>query len=136
MTNVEFNKTAIFSALKDAGVSSAVLDYQGEGDSGDNPDITFHPSSPDLTVKVQLQKVERIYNQTLKEVEETIGTVERTLERALDAFLYEVINESNHAGWENGDGGGGTLTLDIASNSYELAHYDNIIHQEHSTYKG
>lgn len=47
-------------------------------------------------------------------------------------FLFDIV-EDHHSGWENNEGGGGTVTWDLSTDKITLEHYDNIISQSYTT---
>lgn len=57
------------------------------------------------------------------------GGMEDELEEAVAAFVWDFAY-SRHPGFENGEGGQGTLVWDIATDSITLDHGDNYIEVE------
>jgi len=109
-----FTKTAVFEALTAENITSVVVTFDGEGDSGQIDDIiaTAHGKQhalPGLTVETQ-----RATWGT-----DTIECKRTTLADAIETLCYAVLSEA-HDGWENNDGAFGNFTFNVAARSIEL----------------
>ncbi|MEM7670426.1 MAG: DUF6878 family protein, partial [Pseudomonadota bacterium] len=82
----------LLAALRALGVTEVIAEYEGYGDSGNVEDITLQPN--DLTPDSDLM---------------------RKLEDFAWSFAY-----NQHPGFENNEGGYGTLTWDVAGDSITL----------------
>jgi hypothetical protein len=133
MTQIEFNKLAILNAMREAGIDSAVIDYQGGGDSGDVVDLAFSASGEpcdDIPTTVKIKRHHVTWDTTTKITVTTEIEVECTLREALHDFLWSCVDADGHAGWENNDGGFGRLTLDCGKNICTLVHSQNVVTTE------
>lgn len=88
------------------GVTKFSCEYSGEGDSGDI-DYNFY------------EKNEAFGPKNKKDIPEEILTK-----------LLDIVWEFVPSGFENNDGGYGTLTIDFQTNTIELSHNDRIIEVE------
>lgn len=130
---IAHNKAQLVEALKTAGIASAIVEYSGEGDDGGHYDFAYTPDlkiDTPITIKVLTGEfVDGKWKHC--EVEKSMP-----MDDALGNFLDELLTQHGHDGYENGDGGGGTLTINVQENSYLLEHYDNIVQQESSSHEG
>jgi hypothetical protein len=136
---IESNKIAICKALLGAGLKVATVEYSGEGDSGSGSSITFgDPNEVDLesSLAIDMQVLSRVYDGVRGEWSESLESKSMNQDDALEMFLDQVISHHGHDGFENGDGGGGGLTVYADSGKYELNHYDNIVEQHHESHSG
>jgi hypothetical protein len=113
-------KRPILAALKRAGIANLEIAYDGEGDSGQIGEITASdrddkPVPLKGSVLLDLDGTQRSYGLT----------------EALDAFTWEVLS-LYHDGFDNNDGGFGTLSIDVHKGSFTLEHSDRVIDVCHS----
>ncbi|WP_371158359.1 DUF6878 family protein [Jannaschia sp. 2305UL9-9] len=90
-------RTRLLAALRALGVASLEADYDGYGDSGNVEAIRAEP---------EVAKVDEM--------------------EGLADFLWSVAY-AEHPGFENNEGGGGTVTWDVAVDRIDLDHYDNVV---------
>lgn len=132
---VAFNKGEILKGLKSIGATTATCHYSGEGDDGGSVDIgVYGPDNQtliqadDCHVQRKQLKHQRVADKWVPQlVEERVSLIE-----AIENLCEDMIEQCGHGGWENGDGGGGSLTINTESENVELDHYDNIVEQHHS----
>jgi len=108
-------KRLILAALKRACIAAVEVAYDGEGDSGQIGEITaVDPAGKPATllhsVFLNLDGKRRKYS----------------LAEALDAYTWEVL-AIHHAGFEDNEGGFGTLSIDVASGTISLDHNARIV---------
>jgi hypothetical protein len=117
--------------LTDTGVHAIDVDYSGSGDSGNDNDLTVFSApgviqrdNPVLEQQVTIPTVKHVYNRE-KHVDETVES-EHTLDAktALEDLLDAAIGAAGHWGFENNEGGSGTLTLK-ADGTASLSHVYN-----------
>ena len=105
------NKAAVFDALATAGISTVLVTFDGESDSGQIEDITADDSAriPD----------------TLIELLQTgwgtgkLDSSQRPLRDAIETLCYDYL-EQEHGGWENNDGAFGEFTFSVAGKTIAL----------------
>jgi uncharacterized protein DUF6878 len=99
----KLNKTVLFDALASLGVATIVVDFDGEGDSGQiNSVAAFVNAQP-----FQLPKTMLTINYTSWS-SEVFQTRDIPLEEAVEEICYGYL-EQEHGGWVNNDGAYGEL---------------------------
>ena len=105
------NKAAraeLIAQLRAIGITEVTAAYEGYGDSGNVEDITVQPNGIEIA-----------------------GDLSTKLEDFAWSFAYE-----HHPGFENNEGGYGTLTWDISVDSITLDHADRYVESTHSYSEG
>ncbi|WP_068117765.1 DUF6878 family protein [Tropicimonas marinistellae] len=105
------NKAArgeLLPQLRALGIAEIVAEYEGYGDSGNIEDVTVQPAGIVLP---------------------------NDLMTKLEDFAWSVAYHQ-HPGFENNEGGYGTLTWDIAADSITLDHADRHVECTHSHDEG
>ncbi|MEL6465681.1 MAG: DUF6878 family protein [Pseudomonadota bacterium] len=98
----------LLPALRALGVTEVIAEYEGYGDSGNVEGITLQPNDVRL---------------------------DADLTRKLEDFVWSVAY-NQHPGFENNEGGYGTLTWDISADSIMLDHADRYVECSHSYEEG
>lgn len=101
-------RAAMLVQLLALGVTEVTAEYEGYGDSGNVEDITLQPSGIVLPSELSSQ---------------------------LDEFAWGYAYQQ-HPGFENNDGGYGTLTWDITKDSIDIDHADRFVESTHSYHEG
>jgi hypothetical protein len=110
-------KAAILAALKATRAANVTIEYDGEGDSGQITGITA------MTARGKAAKLPKgPFSLQLYDAQSSYVS----FEDALDAFAWTVLRVY-HGGFENNDGGFGTLTINVAEETITLDHNDRII---------
>jgi len=94
--------------LRALGVTEVTAEYEGYGDSGNVEFITLQPSGIALASELSSQ-----------------------LDEFAWAFAYQ-----QHPGFENNEGGYGTLTWDLIKDGIDLDHADRFVDCTHSYHEG
>ena len=103
-------KATILQLLKDAGVAQATMEYDACGDSGQIHDIqAFDASGKDVSQRLKLKTQSG-----------------ETLVETLYELAWQVLQHF-HDGFENGDGGCGEISVDVAAGTITLDHNDHIV---------
>jgi hypothetical protein len=121
---IQTNKLAILAAMKAAGIKVVTVEYTGEGDSGNGMDVSAEGGSElETNTQVDLMVVSNSWNEGAKcwDSQEVVETM--SLADALEKFVDDLI-EKHHSGFENGDGGGGSVTLDAKEGTVAYEKYD------------
>ena len=100
-------RAVLLVQLRTLGITEAGAEYEGYGDSG-NVEYFLQPSGVALPPELSGQ-----------------------LEDFAWAFAYQ-----QHPGFENNDGGYGTLTWDLLEDSIDLDHADRFVDTRHSYHEG
>jgi hypothetical protein len=108
------NKAAIFDALSAAAITEVLVEFDGEGDSG------------------QIEMVTVVRNQEPVEMPEGAVTLlqasfgspepvlsECSIREGIETLCYDFL-EDEHGGWENNDGAFGEFRLDVAKRAIQL----------------
>ena len=101
-------RAALLSQLRALGVKEVTAEYEGYGDSGNVEDITLQPNGIALLPELSSK-----------------------LEDFAWSFSYD-----QHPGFENNEGGYGTLTWDILADSITLDHADRYVECSRSYHEG
>jgi hypothetical protein len=101
------NKTAVFNALSEAGITRVLAYFDGEGDSGQLDNVTAHCGGeerkfPEATVELQQVSWGSDKGDTRK----------ATLREAVEQLCYDFL-EQEHGGWENNDGAFGEFAFEV-----------------------
>lgn len=123
---VAFNKQAIIEALKPHGIVKVTVEYYGGGDSGGTEDVRLELENGETVstpnVVMFYADARSRYNLETGSLEvETVTKKEMALSAALEDFAMHLV-ESHHAGWENNDGGRGTVTFHVNTNEITVEH--------------
>jgi len=101
-------RAKLLAQLRALGVTAVTAEYEGYGDSGNVEDVTLVPSDISLPADLANQ---------------------------LDDFAWGFAYQQ-HPGFENNDGGYGTLSWDLVKDSIDLDHADRFVDSSHSYHKG
>lgn len=101
-------RTELLGSLRALGITEVTAEYEGYGDSGNIEDVTLQPSGIRL-----------------------LDDLSTRLEDFAWSFAYH-----QHPGFENNEGGYGTLTWDISADSITLEHADRYVECSHSCDEG
>jgi hypothetical protein len=120
------NKAALFDALARAGITSVLVRFDGEGDSG------------------QIEEIDAVCGETPAElpsgeieiVEPVRGSLEArhitlSVRDAIETLAFNLLEET-HGGWENEDGAWGDFTFDIAERTITLAYNERRMESDYS----
>jgi hypothetical protein len=130
------NKHAILKALAQHGLAYVVAEYSGYEDSTDGFEISTAPNGPALPeVSVTVVEVDSQWDEVAGKVEERIVEKERPLADAIESFAWEIIDR-HHSGFQNNEGGRGTLTLDVEAWGWSLDHEDFVTESVQSFCQG
>ena len=96
-------RAVLLAQLRILGITEVSAEYEGYGDSGNVEDITLQPSGTALLSELSGQ---------------------------LEDFAWALAYQQ-HPGFENNDGGYGTLTWDLLKDSINLDHADRFVVSYH-----
>ncbi|APX26217.1 MULTISPECIES: DUF6878 family protein [Salipiger] len=105
------NKAArgeLLPLLRALGITEVVAEYEGYGDSGNIEDVTVQPAGVELSDELNTK---------------------------VEDFAWSVAYHQ-HPGFENNEGGYGTLTWDVIADSIALDHADRYVECSHSFDEG
>lgn len=123
------NKTAVFAALVQAGITLLTIDFDGEGDSGQlNEIVALSGDTPVTLPATPLTLHEVLWNS------DQLNQLDTTLPEAIETLCYGYL-EQEHDGWENNDGAYGAFRFDVAACMIELefnGRFTDVITSSHS----
>ena len=108
------NKAAVFEALSAAGITDVIVDFDGEGDSGQINNIAAQADGAAADLPATSVTIHTV----------TWGaTVAKThqcpLAEAIEQLCYDYLAQE-HDGWENNDGAYGEFHLDVRARTLAL----------------
>lgn len=132
----EFNKQVLLEALRSLGAKEVVATYAGSGDEGQIDEVGLQPTTLDAA-QVQVQPAAELaaWDPTTRTHQTNLVLDTRDLRTALCDFLDTALAVVGHDGYENGDGGQGTLTIDVGAGSVMLEHTDFYTESDTSTHE-
>lgn len=108
------NKGVVFDALAAANITSVVVEFDGEGDSGQINAVTAFRGEEQVELPVTPVTLQRASsNQT------ELRSAEEPLPQAVETLCYDYLGHA-HGGWENNDGAYGEFRLDVGARTVEL----------------
>lgn len=121
------NRELILDALKHKSIPSVIVVYDGYGDSGGITDFQVNggKGQADLADKVICQTSEPFTGEKFDE--------EKTLKDLIESLAMDFV-ESDHDGWENNEGGSGTVTFDTQAMQVRVDHLENYVSHEEYTH--
>lgn len=139
LKNLKRATRPILEKLKELGIAIVEARYSGSGDCGyvDDIDATLKDSTlftplnwgKNNTIDALITKDKFIDGKYVTSCD--VQSV--TLECAIESLLYDWL-DITHKGWENNDGGDGTLTINVNSETITLQHRDFIVEYDESEY--
>lgn len=108
-------KQALLAALRRTRAAIVQIAYDGEGDGGQIVDIRACSAR---------KRPVKLFGSVVLDLDETPESYD-SLDQALDAFTWAVL-DVYHAGFENNEGGFGTIDIDVAKGTVSIDHNDRI----------
>ena len=108
-------KLAVIPALRQAGIAKVEIRFDGSGDSGAVEEIVCLDAA-DSALACPETMLDPIPNDRPDEADLADPVL---LPAALDSLAYLAL-ERHHPGWENNDGAGGQLEIDVEEASFVL----------------
>ncbi len=130
---IHANRESLLAALIKLNITEVIIRYEGGGDSGDVTELEVKPEpvTPQLAVEhiahryVASEYRDREYHYFLEERQSSVDD-------ALRDFAMAWAN-AQHSGWENNDGGSGSVTIHVTENNFQLEHTE--YYTESSSYE-
>ena len=116
------NRDRLLAALAGIGVLRVVVAYDGGGDSGDVSEVSVEP--PELLPRLRAETMAlRCRMGEFRDGRYHYHTADHpmSLHRALADFTLDWVADT-HNGWENNEGGNGSVTLDVVAGALKLEH--------------
>ncbi len=121
----DFNKHSLAASMRQLGASSVVVTYSGGGDEGRIDAISFFPPevpAGDSSACVALMRYH--WDPAAQCGATELAFEDMALPDVAEALCDFAVSSTGHNGYENGEGGSGTFTLQAADASAELEHSD------------
>lgn len=142
MSKLTRNIQAISTAMKEAGIKAAEVWYSGSGDSGDGCDHSIewartsqNAELPDKSPKAASPEVDIVLASYRYENGEHVteeSSQKMHLQSAMEEVLWDALKEIGRSGFENDEGGYGTLRVD-QDGLATLTHTDRFIEGSETT---
>lgn len=123
---IRANVALIATKMRQHSVEKIEVEYNGCGDSGEETVESIECFGGEPFNEMKVAFIERKTSWLDQELVITFAEGERTVDDALTELLSMVLEDSQHDGYENGDGGGGTMTVK-ADGKMVTEHYENYI---------
>ena len=120
------NKAALFDVLVQAGITSILVSFDGEGDSGQIEEIdALCGETP-----VELPPGEIAIAKPIWDSPE-IQHVTLSVHDAIEKLAFDLLGET-HGGWENGEGAYGDFTFNVGERTITLAYNERRMESDYS----
>ena len=108
------NKTLLFAALAEAGVTTVEIRFDGAGDSGQIEQIEARAEEDSVELPATQVDTMRIDYASIEPISEV-----KPLPDAIEALCYALL-ETGHGGWEINEGAFGEFSFDVAAGTITL----------------
>ena len=122
------NKASLFAALRDVGIATVVVTFDGYGDSGQIESIEARSSDGPADIPTTPVEIARL-DFPATEPERLTEPLGEAIETLAYAFL-----EQTHGGWENNGGAFGDFVFDVAEETITLDYNERIETSENYTH--
>ncbi|HNN30173.1 MAG TPA: hypothetical protein PKL36_14110 [Agitococcus sp.] len=124
---VRANRQPLLTALAALAITQLVVRYEGGGDSGDVSELEIFPETLAQANIANTLKVEQVTYHCLAgeyqdgEYRYFLQEQQSSIDSALRDFTLTWV-DAHHGGWENNDGGSGTMTINVTEGTFRLEH--------------
>ena len=124
---VRANRQPLLTALAALAITQLVVRYEGGGDSGDVSELEIFPESlAQANIADTLKTQQLTYHCLAGEYQDGeyryfLQEQQSSIDSALRDFVLTWV-DAHHGGWENNDGGSGTVTIKVTEESFRLEH--------------
>ena len=124
---VRANRQPLLTALAALAITQLVVRYEGGGDSGDVSELEIFPETLAQANIANTLKVEQVTYHCLAgdyqdgEYRYFLQEQQSSIDSALRDFTLTWV-DAHHGGWENNDGGSGTVTINVSEGTFRLEH--------------
>ena len=124
---VRANRQPLLTALAALAITQLVVRYEGGGDSGDVSELEIFPELLAQANIANTLKVEQLTYHCLAgeyqdgEYRYFLQEQQSSIDSALRDFVLTWV-DAHHGGWENNDGGSGTMTINVSEGTFRLEH--------------
>ncbi len=131
---IHANRQPLLVALAALNITEVSIRYEGGGDSGDVMEILVKPEE-----KLPLLTTEQVlFHTVLTEYRDghsqyQLSESSMSIDDALRDFTLTWV-DAHHGGWENNEGGDGTITIHVAESRFQLAHSECYVERNDYAY--
>ena len=124
---VRANRQPLLTALAALAITQLVVRYEGGGDSGDVSELEIFPESlAQANIADTLKTQQLTYHCLAGEYQDGeyryfLQEQQSSIDSALRDFVLTWV-DAHHGGWENNDGGSGTVTINVSEGTFRLEH--------------
>ena len=123
------NKNALFDALAVTNITTVVVTFDGEGDSGQIESVDARAGEDAAALPTTTVAIRNVAWDGSSAHVVTLSIAD-AIEKLAYAFLEEL-----HDGWENNDGAYGEFTFDVAERTITLDYNERTMTSEHYAYE-
>ena len=124
------NKKVLFEALKETGIKTVEVSFDGSGDEGQIEDITATGTNDETVplpnLPINIESAQQDYESPLRSMSDVRIVIEN--------MSYDHLNEISY-GWEDGDGAYGRFIFDVAEAAIGLDFNIRYTSSEKHTYE-
>ena len=120
---IHANRQPLLAALAALNITEVSIRYEGGGDSGDVMEILVTPEE-----KLPLLETEQVHFHTVL-AEYRDGHSQYQLSESSVS-----LDSAHHGGWENNEGGDGTITIHVTEGRFQLAHSECYVERNDYAY--
>ncbi len=124
------NKAGVFDALAAAEITDVIVDFDGEGDSGQINGVAAQAGGRTVELPAAVLTIHEV--SFAREITSSARVCD--LPEAIEALCYAFL-EHEHGGWENNDGAYGEFRFDVRARTIELefnARYTDVYNSTYS----
>ena len=110
----EVNKAVVFDVLAAANITSVIVEFDGESDSGGIEHVSANSGDTRTELPTGSVSFHRVHFG-----EDPSAMVQQTLREAVEGLCYDCLAQDND-GWENNDGAFGIFVFNVATRTIEL----------------
>jgi hypothetical protein len=127
---------SVCKALQEQGITSVETVYSGGGDSGDYEHPVFMREGEDVSPDGSVERF-RAHREWSRKKALWINTGIKKSTATLEDAAFDLMEKAvsiRHGGWENNEGGEGTVTLDVPLGVLTVNHGNHCISTEWDEY--
>ena len=110
----ELNKAVVFEALAATSITAVIVDFDGEGDSGQIESIAAYAAADVVNLPAAT-----VTTHAAQWNSDKLAVGEQALNEAIEELCYGYLAQE-HDGWENNDGAYGEFRFDVRERTIEF----------------
>ena len=122
---VPANKERLLAFLASAGITRAIIIFDGGGDSGQIEDVAAFQDDQQTELPQGTVELSRLGHGADQPVANHLSAGE-----AIEDLVYDLLRQS-HCGWENNDGAYGEFIFDVTARTISLDYNERFTSSEH-----